>query len=434
MSNFVEIIKECETAEGAGTKATIMAALKRADATAQRFIHEALNPYRVFGVRKYDVPSKFEQIKDKKAAYQSFLNTLDMLHDRKLTGNAAREAVTTVLSIFSKEEASYLARILEKDLKAGFSADTFNKVHPSNKIPTFEVMLADKCDSTEDFEREVTFPCQADFKYDGERTIAIVKSDSVTYYSRSGKEAVHVNGLFDAELMSLREELGVDFVLDGERYASNFTETMNAKKSGNDEAKKNLKFRAFFLMPYADWVAQKTDITMRHARTILISLLEKINSSKIVVSEGREVKNYQDMMSFCNEAIDVHKVEGLILKDWNATYQWDRTFAWTKVKRFYDADCRVVGFYAGRPKSRLENTLGGITVVGFLEDGTRVEANVGSGFSDELRTDIWNNQSMWLGKTVVIKYQEVSKAKNKEVASLRFPTYERDRDDKVVNI
>jgi hypothetical protein len=28
-------------------------------------------------------------------------------------------------------------------------------------------MLADKCENTEDFETEVTFPCQADFKYDG---------------------------------------------------------------------------------------------------------------------------------------------------------------------------------------------------------------------------------------------------------------------------
>jgi hypothetical protein len=63
-----------------------------------------------------------------------------------------------------------------------------------------------------------------------------------------------------------------------------------------------------------------------------------------------------------------------------------------------------------------------------------VEANVGSGFSDELRNAIWSNQKSWMGRTVVIKYQEVSKSKGKDVASLRFPTYERDRDDKVVEI
>jgi hypothetical protein len=46
------------------------------------------------------------------------------------------------------------------------------------------------------------------------------------------------------------------------------------------------------------------------------------------------------------------------------------------------------------------------------------------------RDEIWNNQSYWLGRVVVVKYQELSKSKNKEVASLRFATYERDRDDK----
>lgn len=432
MSNFVEVIQACESAGGAGTKETIKAALSKADAIAQKLIHYAMDPFRVFGVRKYEMPAAAPKCMMSQVNYDKFFEICDKLAARELTGDAGRAAVTEAIGLFPEAAHAYVARIFDKDLKAGFSADTFNKIHKTNKIPTFEVMLADKCDSTEDFEKEVTFPCQGDFKYDGERTIAVVKADSITYYSRSGKEATHVNGLFDEELRRIHAVYG-DFVLDGERYASNFTETMNAKKSGNDEAKKNLKFRAFFLMPLQHWLEQKTDITMKKNREFLAKLLDE-SFVKIVLSEGREVKDYQDMMNYCNEAIDVHNVEGLILKDWDATYQWDRTFAWTKVKRFYDADCRIVGFYAGRPKSRLEKTLGGISVVGFLEDGTRVECNVGSGFSDELRNEIWNNQESWLGRTVVIKYQEVSKAKGKEHASLRFPTYERDRDDKTVEI
>lgn len=434
MSNFVEIIKECESANGAGTKEAIKAALLKADTTAQKLIHYAMDPFRVFGVRKYEMPIIAPNCTMSQVNYDKFFEICDKLAARELTGDAGRAAVSEAIGLFPEEAHAYVARIFDKDLKAGFSADTFNKIHKKNPIPTFEVMLADKCDSTEDFEKYVKFPCMADFKYDGERTIAIVKEDSITYYSRSGKEATHVNGLFDEELVRIREHLGTDFVLDGERYASNFTETMNAKKSGNDEAKKNLRFRAFFLMPYSHWVAQSTQNTMRSSRQSLERILKEIDAVKIVLSEGREVADYQDMMTFCNEAIDVHKVEGLILKDWDATYQWDRTFAWTKVKRFYDADCRIVGFYPGRLKSRLENTLGGITVVGFLEDGTRVECNVGSGFSDELRSEIWNNKEKWMGRTVVIKYQEVSKAKGKEYSSLRFPTYERDRDDKIVEI
>jgi DNA ligase 1 len=433
MSNFVNVIKACENAGGAGTKETIKAALKTADPTAVRLIAEALNPYRVFGIRKYDRPKTYGSAPKSAGSFNIWFDLLDKLAARELTGNAAAAAVTGDLSRFDEETASYLERILDKDLKAGFSADTVNKIH-KNAIPTFEVMLADKCEDQEDFEANITFPCMADFKYDGERTIAIVKKNEVIYYSRSGKEATHVNGLFDEELQKIHEYFKEDFVLDGERFASNFTETMNAKKSGNDEAKKNLRFRAFFLMPLSHWIAQKTDITMRKNRVALDVILTACKCKKIILSEGREVKDYQDMMSYCNEAIDKYGVEGLILKDWDSTYIWDRKLAWCKVKRFYDADCRVVGFYNGRPKSRLENTLGGIQVVGFLESGERVEVNVGSGFSDEMRTEIFNNQKKWLGRTVVIKYQEVSRSKSKAVASLRFPTFERDRDDKVVEI
>ena len=78
--------------------------------------------------------------------------------------------------------------------------------------------------------------------------------------------------------------------------------------------------------------------------------------------------------------------------------------------------------------------MGGIIVEGFLESGERIRTKVGSGFSDKLRDEIWNNQQEWLNKTVVIKYQEVSKSKSKELSALRFPTFVRERDDKLVEL
>ena len=436
--NFVDVIKQCESAGGAGTKKVIQAALGGADAHSRRLIKEALNPYRVFGIRKYDFPKAFDNNPEGiEKSLESFYFLLDELHERNITGNTAKIAVQNVLSMFTKEQAEYLSRVFDKDLKAGFSADTFNKIwkSPEDTIPTFEVMLADKCEDTEDFETYVTFPCQADFKYDGERTIAIVTAKDITYYSRSGKEASHVNGLFDEELRRIHAHFnGIDFVLDGERYASNFTETMNAKKEGNDEAKKNLRFRAFFIMPLSDWIAKSTENTMRSSRAALKRILTAIKAEKIVLSEGREVNDYADMMEYCNEVIDAHKQEGLILKNWDSPYVWDRTFAWTKVKRFYDVDAKIVGFYPGRPKSRLANTIGGVNCVAFLESGERVEFNVGSGFSDKDREDMKNNPQKWLDGVHVIKYQEVSRSKSKAVASLRFCTYVRSRDDKVVEI
>ncbi len=430
MSNFAAIIKACESAGGAGTKETIKAALTTADETAKKLIRYALDPYLVFGVRKYDAPTP--SAVDAPGAYENFFSVLDKLSARELTGDAARDAVTESLSKFSAETLPYVSRIIDKDLKAGFSPETVNKIF-KNLVPTFEVMLADKCETPEEFLEKITFPCLAQHKYDGNRTIAIVRKNSVEYRARSGKLSEHLNGLFDFDLYKIRDLLGYDYVLDGEAFASDFTETMNAKKEGNDAAKAALRLRAFFIMPLVDWVAQRTKITMEHNHYMIIEVLKQVEASKVLPCDGREVKDYSDMVNYCNEVIDKHGQEGLILKNWNATYSWERTIDWCKVKRFYDVDARIVSWYPGRPKSRLENTCGGIIVEGRDEKNQPFRSSVGSGFTDDVRDDIAKNfDTKYKNKTAVVTYQEITKAKGSDLFSLRFPVFNHVRDDKIV--
>lgn len=433
---FVEVLKECESAAGAGSKKVIQAALAKLNITGRQLMRYAMNPYITFGVKKFERPLAYS-VED--GPIEPFFDLLDELSSRKLTGNAARVAVTETLKAFTKDTAEYLERVLDKDPRAGFSADTFNKVWPADPIPSFDQQLAEKCETEEEFEQYVTFPCYASVKYDGTRFFAFVREGQpVDYRARGGKPSDHLNGLFDEELRIIREAYGQDFVLDGETLATTFEQTMNAKGSKNDDAKKALIVRAFFIMPITDWIAQKTTITNGHAHAALENLLAGL--TKIKLTEGRVVTNYRDMTNYCNQVIDDEtkmktEREGLILKNTDAVYEWGRSYTWVKVKRFYDVDARFVGFYPGRPKSRLEHTVGGANCVAFLESGERVEFNVGSGFSDEQREDMKNNPEKWLKGTHVIRYQEVSKAKGKEVRSLRFCTLERAfRDDKLVEV
>lgn len=438
IANFVQVLKVCQNASGAGKKAAIQAALALCDEHARALIWHALNPYITYGVRRWQKPTQFS--KPGFSGVGSFLDLLQALSSRTLTGNDAQAAVTKTLALYTEEEAEFLELVIEKDLKAGFSEDTYNKVWAGKDglhgtIPTFEVMLADKCEEPEEFEQRLTFPLQADWKYDGQRTVCFVRAGQpVEYRARSGKPSEHLNGLFDEDLSKLRDLVGYDFVMDGEAFASDFTETINAKKSGNDEAKKNLRLRAFFMMPLKQWMDQHTEITMRYNRDYLTDVLVRAGCVKVILSDGREVKDYADMVAYCNEVIDVHKQEGLILKNWDATYQWDRTIDWCKLKRFYDVDARVVGWYKGRKKSRLENTCGGIIVEGRDEHGRPFRCNVGSGFTDEMRADIAANfESRYEGSTAVITYQEMTLAKGETIYALRFPTIKQLlRDDKVV--
>jgi ATP-dependent DNA ligase len=436
MQNFVKVIKACQAAGGAGKKEAIKAALSIADEDTKALIWHALNPYLTYGVRKWEKPTSFQ--KDGYAGVDQFLDLLQALSSRSLTGNDASAGVTKTLSLYTAEQAEFLELVIEKDLKAGFSEDTYNKVHGGDElygtIPTFEVMLADKCESPEEFLEKINFPCQADWKYDGQRTICIVRQGQpVEYRARSGKPMDHLVGTYDEDLANIRYNLGYDFVMDGESFASDFTETINAKKEGNQAAKDALRLRAFFLMPLTDWMNQSTKITMRENRTHLDYLITHANCKRIEISMGREVKDYADMVVYTNEVIDTHKQEGLILKNWDSVYQWDRSMDWCKVKRFFDVDARVTGFYMGRKKSRLEDTVGGLNIEGIDEKGRKFRCNVGSGFSDDQRNHIRDNWHLYDGSTAVITFQEMSMAKGAELYALRFPTVKQLlRDDKVV--
>lgn len=462
--NFAQVLSECERCGGEGSKKAIQAALSKLDETGRKLMWYMMNPYLTFGVKKYDRPLNYSDCDN---AIEPFFEILDELASRKLTGNLARATVEKALGMFTKETANYLERVIEQDPRAGFSTETYNYVLLAEAlntdvdtvkkrmkkegiekfralpvweklVPSFDQQLAEKCESEEEFEQYVQFPCQADIKYDGTRAFAFVKAGMpVDYRARGGKPSEHLNGLFDEELQQIREAYGQDFVLDGETLASTFEETMNAKGSKNADAKKNLVFRAFFIMPLSDWIAQKTTITNRESRETLTKLLA--NLTKIKLTEGRVVQDYADMVAYCNEVIDDEtkmktEREGLILKSEDAVYEWGRSYTWVKVKRFYDVDARIVGFYKGRAKTRLEHTIGGVNCIAFLENGTKVVFNVGSGFSDEHRADMLANPEKWLAGTHVITYQEVSKSKGKEDASLRFCTYSHTRDDKLVEI
>lgn len=443
MSNFTQVLSICSNAKGNGSKQVIKDALATLDETGQRLFKLALDPFLVLGVKKFDMPTLSAKTMDSQHDFEPFFKLIDQLSKRELTGNAAREAVTKTLIPFNAQTQEYLARIIQKDLKAGFSADTWNKVHPYNPVYIFEVQLADTCDSQEEFDKHIKFPALGEIKLDGERNICIVTED-IVYHSRNGKVAEHMSGLFDEELFRIRDYLGYDFILDGERMAAGYIETINAKKSGTegDLGKKNMKFYAFFLMPLFDWMAKETSITTRENRDHLAEILSVCKCEKIVLTKGREVKDYHDMVEFVAEVTTPgydglpKGQEGLIIKDWNSTYEWDRSMAWVKVKNFWDFEGKILNWEFG--KGRHAKRMGRVNVYGTLEDGTEFVVGVGSGFSDKDREDCAANfDTKWKDKILQGKYQEVSKGKDNKYNSLRFPTVDMERgfrDDKEIEV
>jgi DNA ligase-1 len=452
-------------AEKHSTKKEKHAALLGLDAEGQRLVKEAIDPFRVFGVKKWDEPTQYAS--QDPASYQDFINLLDCLHNGDLTGNMARFEVTAILAKFTKQTADVLTRILKKDLKCGANRNTFEELYPNLGIREFLQGLAAKIEEGPKAKYQWTFPCIADAKYDGLRLIAYVEDGQIEYWSRGGKPADYAIGLFDEELIELEKLFGHPIAVDGEAYARSFQETTQAKGVKNAEARANLKFNVFDIMTKAEWLARECKITQINRLMTINDLLSKGNFKRLVRSQFRIVNSKQEALDFLAELEEeghrtgIMMEEGLIIKRIDGLYDWDpdrKSMVWAKYKPVIDIDVKITGFRPGNKGTKNEHILGAIEYEGFDENGLPLKGKCGgfkvssskakgyvkelaktvgvdlkaTGMSEDefIRTYIWNHKDEFLGKTAMIEGQMLTKAKGSDTYAIRFPQFIMVRDDK----
>jgi DNA ligase-1 len=144
-------------------------------------------------------------------------------------------------------------------------------------------------------------------------------------------------------------------------------------------------------------------------------LRDTLAVSKSTVVRVLEQQRCRDLDHLTEELarIDALGGEGLMLRQPGSRYEAGRSATLLKIKRFHDAEARVVGHLpgAGRHKGRL----GALDVE--LPDGTQF--SVGTGFSDAQRED-----PPPVGSLITFRYQELS-----DRGVPRFPSFVRVRRD-----
>jgi len=409
----LQVFKELKSTNSIVDKQAILAKYKDSQIV-QDLFEACLNPYRLFQFTKMPCQfiSKIEEpawsFKDKHDCYMAMLKDLEL---RLTTGNQAKETVSTVMRFFDEEQFEIYFKVLIK-APIGVTAKTVNKVWPG-LIPEFDLMLAPNeiADIT-----KVKTPIHCQPKLDGYRLIYHKGS----MYSRSGKAFANknINDYFST-VFSL-----YDYTLDGELYASNhtFNQLQTIVNTHNGKLPPDLKFVVFDAMDARHWDAKKCPKPYSERYKLLNKVVAHIGDHKKVLAIS------SDLVNTSKEIVDLYKgylaqgLEGAMLKDPEGLYQWKRTTIRSgeilKVKPFKTGDFEVTGIYDGEGKNT--GVAGGVVI-----DVNGVAVRVGSGFDDATRKAMADKPSDYIGKTVEVRYLEVT-----EDGSLRNNSFVRWREDK----
>ena len=371
--------------------------------------------------------------------WEQFKDIANKLRDRTLSGNAARDVLRNAANVaYEKDWNGWYRRILIKDLKCGITDGTINKVlesiikagdakAESYLIPVFSCQLAKNGD---DHPKKMKGWKLLDPKLDGVRIVTILNKDNmtVTQYSRDGRQNDRFE-VISAALANLLPLIKQSMVLDGEMVSRSFQDLMkqlNRKAADTSDAKLAL----FDVVPLTDFLAGECKLTQTERHELLAGMApifqehcaERVYVIPKLAVNLDTVEGQATFKEFNRDTVDAG-FEGIMVKDPNSTYRTKRTDSWLKLKPFITVDLEVVGFESGKQDSRFKDTLGGIVCRGY-DQGKLVEVTVGSGFSEELRDEIWNNRNKVLGRIVEIKGDVLTKNQDSDdVWSVRFPTF-----------
>jgi DNA ligase 1 len=111
--------------------------------------------------------------------------------------------------------------------------------------------------------------------------------------------------------------------------------------------------------------------------------------------------------------------EGVMIKDVDAPYECKRSHAWLKAKPFIEVTLSVTAVEEGT--GRNEGRLGALVCAG-QDDGKDILVNVGSGFTDEQRSNFWTDRDAVVNQLVEVRADAVTQNQD-GTYSLRFPRF-----------
>ena len=363
--------------------------------------------------------------------WDSFSLIITGFVNRSLTGNLARDTVANMMKAATKAEWNgWYRRILIKDMRAGFSENTVNKVvekqYPHYAIPVFSCQLAH---DSANHEEKVVGKKIIEVKLDGVRVITIVYPDGrVDQFSRNGKELVNFPHVKE-QLAKIAKGFTEPMVLDGEIMSGSFQDLMKQIHRKSSATANDAVLNLFDALPLAQFEtgesATTQEVRSEWLRTWFEANEATLPNVTVVAQETVDLDTDEGQVRYkeINTMAIAGGYEGIMLKDATAGYKCKRSVAWLKLKPFIEVSLAVTAVEEGTGKNI--GKLGAFVCEG-VDDGRDIVVNVGSGFSDDDRAAYWNARDEVVGKVVEVRADAITQNQD-GTYSLRFPRFLRFR-------
>jgi len=391
----------------------------------------ALDKLHTFGVKQ--VPIK-EENNGQGLSWTNFKELAESLYRRRLTGHAARDAIKLAMDVATKEQWNdWYRRILIKDMRAGFGEKSVNTVAKKQKkdqykIPVFECMLAH---DGANHESKITGKKLVEPKLDGVRALTVLdyESRTVTIYTRNGKvleNFPHIVKAFEDNI----DNFARSYVFDGEVVSNSFQSLMTQVHRKDNVRADDAKLMLFDIVPLVEFKAGCSVMGQKRRSAFLKEFKNIFADSgciEIVPQKEFDLDVFTDEIEFKDYNRDTVEAgyEGIMIKDPNGKWEGKRSTAWLKQKPFIEVSLSVTSVEEGT--GRNVGKLGAIVCEG-EDDGKKIVVNVGSGFTDEQRSEFWEARDTLIGQVVEVRADAATRSQDSEdVWSLRFPRFLRFR-------
>ena len=339
---------------------------------------------------------------------------LDILASSNINDDLRARAVT-FLAYQSKQEAELWINILTRDLKCNISTKTINKAIPK-LIPEFKIQQAYPIDKY--------YPKKNEWHVLEEKVNGINGSFvNGIILSRQGKEIKGLNHIIE----QLNQLSFKGYYFNGEFVRKNIDNIPNGENfrlttsivNSDDEDKSCIDFVVFDLLPIDEFNEGESKLKYKDRLQQLKQLkqeaaekdLNNLNIPKIYY-EGEYVSNIDYYLDLATK----EDKEGLMYIK-NNNWKNKRHSGILKIKKFLNADCRIIDYIEG--EGRLKGKLGA-----FVIDYKGNKVNVGSGYTDEERIKFWEHKEDYINRILQVKYKEETKDKKTGLVSIQFPIYQ----------